>query len=181
MGPSVTDGPFRCLAGLYGASTSTRGAVGSRPRARCAYGLNPKRSHSATIRYEDHICGVRFMTVYLDQEIEGNGSYNFGAAQIQYALVELDVLGPSVFVNDLTNADQLLNAGWFAFGSTDTYGTAVSHPFWTERKWINFQSFQWHPEPTRLPAAASDLCIWATHVRWALSPGTHGFMLIVGI
>ena len=121
------------------------------------------------------------MTVYLDQEISNSGAYHFGGAQIQYVLVELDVLGPDVFIADLHNADQLLRAGWFSLGSTSSYGTGSDHPFWNEREWINFKSFQWHPVPTVHPSDPPDLCVWASDVRWALSPGTHGFMLVFGV
>lgn len=121
------------------------------------------------------------MTVFLDQEISGSDSFHFGGASIQYVLVHLDVLGPTVFVKDLANADQLLNAGYFALGSSDTYSTGDENVFWQERIWINWQFFQWHPIPTRLPAAASDLTVWASDIRWALPPGTHGFLLVVGL
>jgi hypothetical protein len=121
------------------------------------------------------------VTVYLDQEISGNGQYNFGGARINFVLIELDVLGPKVFIADLGNTDQIAQAGWFALGSRSDYGTSVDHVFWTERKWINFQSFEWHPEPTVDVAAATDLAVWASDVRWALSPGTHGFMFVFGV
>lgn len=120
------------------------------------------------------------MTVYLDQEISGVGQYNFGSAQIQYVLVELDVLGPKVFVADLTNVDQIAQAGWIALGSRSEYGTGLEHVFWTERMWLNFKSFEWHPQPTRDVASATDLAVWATDIRWALSLNTHGYMLVVG-
>lgn len=121
------------------------------------------------------------MTIYLDQAISGNGSYHFGGAQIQYVLVHLDSVGGEVFVSDLTNPDVLIKAGWFALGSEDSYGTSSTHVFWTERKWINYLDFQWHPEPTVIPSGGIDLCVWASDIRWAMSPGTSGLMLVVGI
>jgi hypothetical protein len=120
------------------------------------------------------------MTVYVSQEIEGNGSVNFGGAQIQYLLIELDELGPKVFIADLGNTDQLAQAGWFSLGNRSSFGTGTEHVFWNERRWINFQSFMWHPEPTRDVAAATDLAVWASDIRWALSLNTHGFIEVVG-
>lgn len=121
------------------------------------------------------------MTVYLDQEVEGNGTYNFGGAQIQYMLCYLDILGPNVFVADTENPDILGRAGWVVLGSRDAYGTGVDTPFWNEKIWVNSQFFQWHPQPTVHPGDPPDLCVWASDVRWAFSPGTHGFLLVVGI
>jgi hypothetical protein len=121
------------------------------------------------------------LTVYLDTAISGSGQQHFGGAQIQYVLIHLDNVGPDVFVADLANPDQLLKAGWFALGSEDAYGTSAVHVFWAERKWINFVDFLWHPEPTVHPFDGPDLCVWASDIRWALSPGTTGLMLVVGI
>lgn len=120
------------------------------------------------------------MTVYLDQAIVGSGQANFGSAQLQYILVELDVLGGLVFIQDLANDDLLAQAGWIALGNRSTFGTDVEHVFWTERKWINWRSYQWHPEPTRNFADASDLAVWASDIRWRLTPNTHGFIQVVG-
>jgi hypothetical protein len=120
------------------------------------------------------------MTVLLDAEIEGSGQFNFGGAEVQYVLVELDVLGPQVFIADVANPDHLAQAGWFALGSRSSFATSAEHVFWQERKWINYKSFQWHPEPTRDHAAAADLSVWASDVRWRLSVGTHGLMLVIG-
>lgn len=121
------------------------------------------------------------MTVLLDAEISGSGQVNFGGAQVQYVLVHLDHIGPEGFVADLTNSDQLLKAGYFALGSRDSYGTSVEHVFWTERIWINWMDFQWHPIPTVHPFDGTDFCVWASDIRWALSPETHGFILVIGI
>lgn len=121
------------------------------------------------------------MTVYVDRAIEGTDRVNFGSAQLQYILVELDVVGPQVFVADVANTDVVAQAGWFALGNRSNFATDVEHVFWTDRKWINVRSFQWHPEPTRNPAAAADLVVWASDIRWRLSPGTHGFLLVVGL
>jgi hypothetical protein len=121
------------------------------------------------------------MTVYLDAEITGSDSYHFGGAQIQYMLVYLDTLGPDVRIPDTNNPDQIGFAGWLALGSEADYGPDFPNLFWTERIWINFQHFQWHPVPTRNPGDAVDLVVWASDVRWALSPGTHGFLLVFGV
>lgn len=121
------------------------------------------------------------MTVLLDAEITGNGQYNFGGNQVQYVLVSLDVLGPQVFVADLGNPDMLGQAGWFALGSRSLFQAETEQPFWTERHWINWQRFQWHPEPTVQAFTTGDLCVWASDIRWHLSPDTHGYLLVIGI
>jgi hypothetical protein len=121
------------------------------------------------------------MTVLLDQEITGNGQYNFGGNQVQYLLVDLDVLGPDVAVVDTTNPDQIARAGWLSLGSRDVFGSGVEHPFWNERIWINFASFQWHPQPTVWGNNSPDFAVWASDIRWALSPQTHGYLLVIGL
>jgi len=121
------------------------------------------------------------LTVFLDSAISGNGSFHFGGVPIQYVLVHFTALGPAVFVSDLANPDQLLNAGYFSLGSEDPYGTGTNHVFWNERIWLNWHDFQWHPIPTVHPGDAPDLCVWASDIRWALSPGTTALMLVVGI
>lgn len=120
------------------------------------------------------------MTVYVDRVISGSGQQNFGSAQLQYLLIELDTLGPKVFIADLNNLDQLAQAGWFALGNRSSYDTGIEHVFWSERKWINWKSFLWHPEPTRDFAHATDFAVWATDIRWALSLGTEGHLYVSG-
>jgi hypothetical protein len=121
------------------------------------------------------------MTIYVNREISGNGSEHFGGVQIQYLLCHLTTIGPDVFISDTTNIDVLIRAGWLSLGVAETYPDEVSRVFWTERIWINFADFAWHPRPTNWPGNPPDFTVWTSDVRWGLSPGTVGNLLVIGI
>jgi hypothetical protein len=121
------------------------------------------------------------VTIYVNEEISGNGSEHFGGVQIQYAFVHCITIGPDVFIADVTNIDSFISAGWIAFGSADTYPGSESRVFWSDRIWINFADFLWHPMPTNHPTDTPDFTVWASDIRWALSPGTTANLLVVGI
>lgn len=121
------------------------------------------------------------MTLLLDAEISGSNQYNFSGNMVQYMLVYLDVLGPDVRVTDLNNVDQIGFAGWLSLGSDSEYQGSPTRTYWNERIWINFQAFQWHPIPTVHAFDTPDFAVWASRIRWALSPGTHGFLQVIGI
>lgn len=121
------------------------------------------------------------MATLVDQAISGVGQVDFGGNRVSYVLVHLDVLGPQVFVDDLNAPDLLLHAGWFSFGSLAAHPGTDLHVFWTERYWINWTDFEWHPIPTVHPNDQPDFCVWASHIRWRLSSGTHGFLRVEGL
>jgi hypothetical protein len=121
------------------------------------------------------------LAIYFNDSISGNGSADLTGGQVQYLLFHATTLGPDVFVSDPNNIDLLLHAGWISFGVDEAYPDATRRVFWTERIWLNFADFEWHPRPSNHPGDTPDFTVWASHVRWSLSLGTAGNLLVVGI
>jgi hypothetical protein len=119
------------------------------------------------------------MAVYFDADISGAGVGDLvGGNSVQFFLCHLSALGPEVRRPvDLTD-DQLLRAGYIAFGRTLSLIGGVSRDYWHAPIWLDWQDTRWIPQPNQNSAGV--LNIVATRVRWRLSPGTAGHLYVVG-
>jgi len=120
------------------------------------------------------------MANYFDADISGAGQADLvGGNSVQFFLCHLTATGPGVRrVIDATD-DQLLRAGYIAFGRTLTLIGGVSRDYWHAPIYLDWDNQRWIPEPNQNSAGV--LNIVATRVRWRLSPGTTGHLLVVGV
>jgi hypothetical protein len=121
------------------------------------------------------------VSIFFNDLVSGNGTADFSGNQVQYILVHLETIGPDVFIQDPTNVDVYIRAGWLSLGVDETYPDEVRRVFWTDRIWLNFADMEWHPRPSNHPSDPPDFTVYASHLRWALSPGTSANVLVVGI
>jgi hypothetical protein len=113
----------------------------------------------------------------VDRDISGHGSESFGNKQVSYVFVHLDSLGVNVNSPEPGVLDHILRAGWIAFGYNGDAGDGTIRDYWREPIWLNFVDTEWTPVPQY---QGSDQTIWATQVRWWLSPGTTGHLWVNG-
>jgi hypothetical protein len=121
------------------------------------------------------------VAIYFNDLVSGNGMSILSGSQVQYVLSFVDTAGSDIFAEDTGNPDSVIRIGWISLGAMETYPGSEGRVFWTERIWLNFLANQWHPRPSNHPGDSPDFTVWASHIRWALSPGTGLNLLVVGI
>lgn len=119
------------------------------------------------------------MATYLDRDISGSGIDDLtGGNAVQFFLLHLTTIGPTARQLDGLADDRIIRAGWIAFGRTLNLIGATSRDYWHAPIFIDFADRRWIPEPNQ--NSSTVLTIVATRVRWYLSPGTAGRLLVVG-
>lgn len=93
-------------------------------------------------------------------------------------LVKLIALGGRVSAPPAGDLDQVLNAGWCGFGTTQNPFGDGSEVYWYDVIWINFQLLHWPQQPTRVSGSYTQLT--ADQIRWHLSPGTTAKIYVFG-
>lgn len=143
---------------------------GSRARARVCVG----ESGLGCVRL------LRSMTVLFDSDVAGQGNTYFGAQRIQYMLFATLTQGSEVKPFSVRDDDYMARIGWVTLGALVTIPDVVEAVFWRAPWWINFLNTEISSIP-QTDSAANDFGIWATHVRWSLTDGVLGHLLVVGV
>jgi hypothetical protein len=119
------------------------------------------------------------MAVLYDADIAGAGMADLvGGSNVQFFLVHLDATGPNVRHPIDTTDDQLLRAGYIAFGRSLNLIGGVTRDYWHPPIWLDWLDMRWIPQPNI--NVSTVLQIAATRVRWRLSPGTSGHLYVNG-
>jgi len=119
------------------------------------------------------------MANYYDADISGTGMADLtGGTSVQFFLLHLTTIGPKVRELDGLPDDRIIRAGWISFGRTLNLIGATSRDYWHPPIFIDFSDQRWIPSPNQ--SASQILTLVATRVRWYLSPGTEGHLLVVG-
>ncbi len=126
-----------------------------------------------------YTAGAR-MTVLVDQAISGSGALSFGSDRVNYALVNLDVIGASSRIPSLADPDHRLRLGFLSFGAATNVIFGTTFVYWSAPIWIDFEQFKWAPDP-ETDYLANDFGYWASDVRWALGDGTSGWLFVYGV
>lgn len=112
-----------------------------------------------------------------DSDITGSGMADFGSSTtVNYALVHLTALGGFVREVDLADTDHVLRAGWFCFAHKEILDDLSERFYWDAPIFIDFVNFRWHTNPAVM--ASQDGFFYAAAVRWHLSAGTEGHLLV---
>lgn len=120
------------------------------------------------------------MSTFFDDTISGAGSFGFGAQRINYFLYHTFELGPEAKAASVRDIDYLLRVGWITFGTTVEVPDLGTLEFWREPIWLNYYNTIWSPVP-QTDIAAQDFAVWCTHVRWSITSGTVGRLIVVGV
>jgi hypothetical protein len=119
------------------------------------------------------------MAVYFDADISGAGVGDLvGGNSVQFFLVHLTAFGPGVRHPEGLTDDQLLRAGFIAFGRSLSLIGGVTRDYWHPPIWLDWEDTRWVPQPNQNSAGV--LQVVATRVRWRLSPGTEGHLYVNG-
>lgn len=113
------------------------------------------------------------MAILVDQAISGAGSVSLGGiSSVDHATVNLSAHGALVGLHTAGPADSVIRAGFVAFGwSFAAEGGQAAAIYWDPPTWIGFDQEQVTP-----PLGQRNY----THVRYWLSPGTTGRLLVAG-
>lgn len=113
------------------------------------------------------------MAILIDQAISGTGSVSLGGiSSVDHATVNLTVHGALVGLHTAGPADSVIRAGFVAFGwAFAAEGSQAAGTYWDPPTWLGFDQ-----EVVTPPLGQRNY----THVRYWLSPGTSGRLLVVG-
>lgn len=101
-----------------------------------------------------------------------------GGTSVQFFLCHLTSIGGLVRPLDELPDDRIVRAGWITFGRTLNLIGATSRDYWHPPIFLHFADQRWVPDPNQ--SNTQILTLVATRVRWYLSPGTEGHLLVVG-
>jgi len=119
------------------------------------------------------------MAVFFDDTVNGSDRYDFGAQRVFYLLFHTFDIGVVSRAPSETDVDYRLRLGWLAFGTSVEVPDLGTEIFWRAPIWLNFRTTIWTPDPQTDPAVG-DFAIWATHIRWALTTGVEGRLIVIG-
>ena len=141
------------------------------------------RARARTLRLRTKLGLVRLlrsMAIHFDSDVSGSGNYTFGATRINYFLFHTTTVGPIPKPVSMMDFDHCLRIGWITFGvSVDIPGIGPIE-YWRAPIWINFFDTEWSPIP-QTDVSANDFGLWADTVRWGLSNGVEGHLLVSGV
>lgn len=112
-----------------------------------------------------------------DDDITGTDLADFGSSQvIQFALVHLDTLGVGVRPLEIEADDHILRAGWITFGHKEFLVGGGERFYWDAPFFLDFVNSRWHPSPATVGGSGGGIYAWG--VRWHLSSGTTGHLVV---
>lgn len=111
------------------------------------------------------------MALIVDQDISDDGEYSFSPATLVSGLVNITTLGPKVSVFGTGTTRRLINAGYFALGWNFTDARGNTESWYHPPIWIDMDHFTFNPYYFTGGIAAE-------RVRWSLTPGMAGYLLL---
>jgi hypothetical protein len=111
------------------------------------------------------------MALIVDQDISGEGEYTFSPVALVSGLVNLTSLGPKTTVYGTGSTRRVNNAGYFALGYNFADARSTTESWYHAPMWIPFEHW------TFLPYYFTG-GIFAERVKWHLTPGTSGYLLL---
>lgn len=120
------------------------------------------------------------MALLFDDTISDTGSYDFGATRVNYWFFHTFELGSQAKAASARDIDYLLRMGWVTLGTQLEVPDLGTLEFWREPVWLNFYNTIWTSVP-QTDVSANDFGTWATHVRWSLTTGMVGRLVVFGV
>lgn len=118
------------------------------------------------------------MPVYYEADISGDGQAALsGGNAVIYVAFRNDVIGNEARQIEATASDHLLRLGWFSLARQVTI-QSVTDWYWMEPIYFNFRHQRWQPSPNG--SAGGVLTMTAERVRWHLSDGATGRLVVFG-
>jgi len=120
------------------------------------------------------------MALLFDDTVSDAGEASFTATRVNYWFYHSFELGPMVQEVAVRDSDFLRRIGWVTLGTEIDVPDLGSLPFWREPIYLNFYNTLWSSVP-QTDVAANDFGVWATRIRWSLSPGSVGRLVVFGV
>jgi len=123
---------------------------------------------------------LRSMSILFESDIAGTGTNYFGSQRVNYILFATLTIGSEAKPFSARDDDYLGRIGWVTLGALVAIPDVIEAVFWRAPWWLNFTNTEISSIP-QTDVSANDFAIWATHVRWSLTDGMLGHLLVSGV
>lgn len=123
---------------------------------------------------------LRSMAVLYEADVTDQGIATFSPTRVQYMLFATMTIGSEAKAVSVRDDDYMLRIGWITLGVLVTIPDVIEAEFWRAPWWINFLNTEISAIP-QTDSSANDFGIWADRVRWSLTNGLEGHLLVVGV
>ena len=120
------------------------------------------------------------MAILFESDVSGSGSASFSPTRVNYMLFHTTLVGPIPKPLAMADFDHCLRIGWLTLGVNVDIPEIGPIEYWRPPIWINFFDTEWSAIP-QTDVSANDFGTWADTVRWGLSNGVEGHLLVVGV
>lgn len=120
------------------------------------------------------------MAVLYEADVSGTGIATFSPTRVQYMLFATLTIGSVARPVASRDDDFVLRLGWLTLGVEVSIPDVITAEFWREPWWLNFLNMEISAIP-QTDYLANDFGIWADRVRWSLTPGAEGHLMVVGV